>query len=288
MTKCDECGKETSMPYKCKFCGNYYCSEHRLPENHNCSGLDRYQEKRKEEKKEEITYEPFIKGKDVKSSKDLNSSIDQGFKSIGNLLTRNLTYVILGLMLIGFILQNIIGYKTAVEIFGLLPLKTWGQPWRLITSMFLHGSLWHLFGNGMTLYFLGTYLEKIISKKYFLEIFFIGGTVGGIFYSSTALIGIGSAQIAAIGASGAIFAIGAALAILRPKLKVLIFPLFIPVPLYIAVFGVFLALSFLPGVAWQAHIGGMVVGALSGYWIKNEGKVKRTSQEVMRNLTRGL
>lgn len=36
MTECAECGTEVQLPFQCSFCGNYYCMEHRLPENHKC------------------------------------------------------------------------------------------------------------------------------------------------------------------------------------------------------------------------------------------------------------
>ena len=36
MPKCEYCGKEVDLPFECKFCGGYFCVEHRLPENHNC------------------------------------------------------------------------------------------------------------------------------------------------------------------------------------------------------------------------------------------------------------
>ncbi len=39
MVKCEYCGKETSLPYKCKYCGGVFCVEHILPEKHNCPGL---------------------------------------------------------------------------------------------------------------------------------------------------------------------------------------------------------------------------------------------------------
>jgi len=39
MTKCEYCGKEVLYPFKCSFCGFYFCSEHRLPENHDCPNL---------------------------------------------------------------------------------------------------------------------------------------------------------------------------------------------------------------------------------------------------------
>lgn len=36
---CSICFKEVNMPFTCKYCGYHYCSEHRLPEDHNCQGL---------------------------------------------------------------------------------------------------------------------------------------------------------------------------------------------------------------------------------------------------------
>jgi Zn-dependent protease len=42
MVQCDYCGEEEYMPFRCKYCGGYYCSEHRLPEMHNCTGDYQY------------------------------------------------------------------------------------------------------------------------------------------------------------------------------------------------------------------------------------------------------
>ena len=41
MVKCQICGEELVLPYKCKYCGGYFCVKHHLPENHNCPGLIR-------------------------------------------------------------------------------------------------------------------------------------------------------------------------------------------------------------------------------------------------------
>ena len=38
MVKCDKCGVETYMPFRCNYCGGYYCEQHRLPEFHDCKG----------------------------------------------------------------------------------------------------------------------------------------------------------------------------------------------------------------------------------------------------------
>ena len=42
MVKCDVCGKDEYMPFRCKYCGGYFCSEHRLPEMHDCPGTYNY------------------------------------------------------------------------------------------------------------------------------------------------------------------------------------------------------------------------------------------------------
>ncbi|MCK4424491.1 hypothetical protein KAU93_02305 [Candidatus Bathyarchaeota archaeon] len=46
--KCQKCGKEIFLPFRCPYCGGYFCSEHRLPENHNCSGIELARAPRKE------------------------------------------------------------------------------------------------------------------------------------------------------------------------------------------------------------------------------------------------
>jgi Zn-dependent protease len=38
--KCQKCQKEVFLPFKCPYCGNYFCSEHRLPENHQCPQIE--------------------------------------------------------------------------------------------------------------------------------------------------------------------------------------------------------------------------------------------------------
>jgi Zn-dependent protease len=42
MVQCDKCGKDEYMPFRCKYCGGYFCAEHRLPEMHNCTGYYQY------------------------------------------------------------------------------------------------------------------------------------------------------------------------------------------------------------------------------------------------------
>ncbi len=85
---------------------------------------------------------------------------------------------------------------------------------------------------------------------------------------SALFILLASPYSVAIGASGAVFALGGALAVMRPKLRVFVFPIPVPLPLWSAVIGGFLIISLFPRVAWQAHLGGLVFGLIAGYFFR--------------------
>jgi len=102
----------------------------------------------------------------------------------------------------------------------------------------------------------------VIGEKRFLIVYFLGGIIGNIFY-----ILLGPPFISGIGASGGIFALGGALVIMAPRLPVFMFFIPVPVPLWIAIV-VFLLISFMPGIAWQAHLGGLLLGLAAGYYFK--------------------
>jgi len=158
----------------------------------------------------------------------------------------------------------------AITNLALTPSDVFERPWTLITSMFVHSRGYdHIVFNMFSLYFFGIYLLQLVGEKDILKIYFLGGIVGGLFFVATSLLfGEPDPSQSAVGASGAIFALGAALAIMRPKMTVFLFPIPIPMPLYIAVFGVMVIMSFISlsgqAIAWQAHMGGLLVGIIYG------------------------
>jgi membrane associated rhomboid family serine protease len=149
--------------------------------------------------------------------------------------------------------------------FGLVPMYLVVRPWAVFISLFLHASFGHILGNMITLYFFGKNLQLLIGSKGLLIVYFIGGLLGSLIY-----VLLASPLSMAIGASGAVFAVGGTLTVMRPKLRVIIFPVPVPVPLWAAVIGGFVILSFLPNVAWQAHLGGLAFGLAAGYFYKKK------------------
>ena len=119
----------------------------------------------------------------------------------------------------------------------------------------------------ISLYFLGGLFLRAVGERRFLGTFFIGGLAGNALYLLLA-----PSNIIGIGASGAIFAIGGALAVLLPRVPVYIFFIPIAVPLWVAII-IFLVLSFLfAGIAWQAHLGGVLAGVAAGFLFRRRGQ----------------
>ncbi|MEK6914505.1 MAG: rhomboid family intramembrane serine protease [Nanoarchaeota archaeon] len=115
-------------------------------------------------------------------------------------------------------------------IFGLQAQSFFnGAYWTLLTSMFTHIWLPHLFFNMISLFFIGNVSEKIIGRKKILWFYIISGLFAGLFYSILSFY-FGNTELGAklfvnsetysVGASGAIFGIAGLLAILTPKMKV--------------------------------------------------------------------
>jgi len=136
------------------------------------------------------------------------------------------------------------------------------MPWTILTNLFTHISLWHLLANMMTLYFFGSFSTRLIGTRNFLIIYFLGGIMGNIF-----CLLLTSSPV--IGASGAIFALGGTLTVLTPKLRVFMFPIPVPLPLWVAIIGGFIVLTLFPNVAWQGHLGGLILGVIAGFVLRN-------------------
>ncbi len=130
-----------------------------------------------------------------------------------------------------------------------------GQLWRLITPLFLHGSIFHIGANMYSLYILGPILERFYGRRRFLLLYFLAGISGNIasFYftsadsigASTAIFGLAAAQVVFVYRNRAIFG-GQSRSILTN--------LFVVIALN-------LALGFaVPGIDYFGHLGGMVGG----------------------------
>lgn len=127
-----------------------------------------------------------------------------------------------------------------------------GQWYRLVTSMFLHQAVWHIAFNMLGLWWLGGPLEAALGRARYLALYLLSGLAGSALTYWLAAPNQGS-----LGASGAIFGLLGATAVLMRRLNYDMRPV-------IALLVLNLLFTFNPwgGIAWQAHVGGLIAGTL--------------------------
>jgi len=158
-------------------------------------------------------------------------------------------------------LLMLVGYNL-LSPFGLTPtLVKKGYIWQLFTYMFLHGDFFHILFNMFILWMFGRSIEEEWGTKEFVKYYFITGIGAGVF---TFILSINS-SIPTIGASGAIFGILVAYAMLFPDSLIYVWFLFPVKAKYLVMFFAILELiasvRYTPdGIGHFAHLGGMVVG----------------------------
>ncbi len=185
----------------------------------------------------------------------------------------NALWFLIALCVSIFVIELVVGgYPIAVTnpvvlLLGLNTAQLSQQPWTIISSIFVHGGFGHIIFNMISLYFLGSLLLRVASERSFLAVFFLGGLAGNLLFVLLAPFSIG------IGASGAIFAIGGALAVIVPRVPVYIFFIPIATPLWIAIIILFFLSFLFAGIAWQAHLGGLLLGLIAGLILKNRRQV---------------
>jgi rhomboid protease GluP len=137
-----------------------------------------------------------------------------------------------------------------------------GEVWRLLSAMFLHGGFEHLFGNGVGLFILGMAAEHAYGKLEMAGIYMISGLAGSVF---SVVVNPGPA----VGASGAIFGLLGAMIVFFLKYRDwfhLRDKRIGNVLLLWAGYSVVTAF-FIPFVDNAAHVGGLIGGAFTGYWL---------------------
>ena len=208
------------------------------------------------------------------------------------LIASNIIIFFVGLTSPWILVSGARSYNDVILELGMIPgfIIAGERLYTILTAMFLHGSLAHLFGNMLYLYIFGDNIENVMGRAKYLAFYILSGVGAAVFHIASILFMPREAlvnavltsanpwMIPAVGASGAISGVLAAYLILFPvsQLRVITFwgpiPVFLQLPasLYIAFWFIYqlvmgLTVSFTgvnSGVAFWAHIGGFLTGAL--------------------------
>lgn len=148
------------------------------------------------------------------------------------------------------------------------------KPWGLVTSIFSHFEFMHFLFNMMFLFFAGQLFEQLFGGKKLLNIYLLGGLIGGLLeiIAHELFPALSNSQSIIVGASGSIMAIFMAVAMYKPKTKIMLFGILpIPIMLLAGIYFVYdlLSLGMPDGTAHFAHIGGGIIGVITVKSIDN-------------------
>jgi membrane associated rhomboid family serine protease len=171
------------------------------------------------------------------------------------------TYAIIGVTVFVYLLTLIPGVGATIS--EALAFKAWTlypqlfgtfEPWRLLTAALVHSSFMHVGLNMLALWMIGRSLEPLLGRARFITLYLLSALGGSV---AVALL---SFTTPVVGASGAIFGLFGALLVIGRHIGANIGTIAI-------VLGINLVIGFIPGfnVSWQAHVGGLVAGALVAF-----------------------
>jgi len=285
MATCDVCGEYENLPYQCKRCGQTFCAEHRLPENHDCPGIGEWNDPGG------VFDSGFDEGVDGGTGGDRDGGVASRLKrrinretSTGGVVSYvrgNATYAILAAMWITFLAQQValfVGGQALHNTLFVLQSSALGNVWTVVTSVFAHSpfSLFHIIGNSAVILFFGPLVERAVGSRRFVAFFFVSGILAGLGHVLFA-VATGAPPTGVLGASGAGFAILGVLTVWRPNMQVLLF-FVIPMKIKYLTWGVAIVSAFLVvtsgtggvgGIAHLAHLIGFAIGLAFGK--RNEG-----------------
>lgn len=171
-----------------------------------------------------------------------------------------------------FVLQ-LVPALAVTQRLAFAPVLAESQPWRFVTSAFLHqtGFLPHIMFNMFVLFQLGPVLEQQLGRVRFGALYLlsaVGGSVGYLVLADPT--DLQSWQGAVVGASGAVFGLFGALLVVNRRLGLESRGL-------VALIAVNAVIGFIPGlnIAWQAHLGGLLTGALVAVVLVYAPKARR-------------
>lgn len=162
------------------------------------------------------------------------------------------TLTMMAVCVIAYVLDLVIPQGFIFQTFAYAPFLTESEPWRMVTSAFLHSTnITHIAFNMYALWILGHALEPAFGRARFVAVYLVSALAG-----SVGVLLLSPVDTAVVGASGAIFGLFGALFVVQKQrggdLRQIVVLLLINAALGF----------FIPNIAWQAHLGGLIAGVL--------------------------
>ena len=190
------------------------------------------------------------------------------------------TYSLMGITIALYLIQILTDFLVGFDIPAAFGVKAndliiEGQYWRLVTPMFLHGSILHLGFNMYALYILGRRVERFFGSFRFLGLYLIAGIAGNLFsffFTPSPSLGSSTAIFGLLGAEGVF--IYQHRQLFGDQFKVALRQI-----VQVAVVNIIIGLS--PGIDNWGHIGGLIGGAACTWFAGPVLQIKRTPQQLL-------
>jgi len=164
------------------------------------------------------------------------------------------TQAIIAVCVVMFALQYLSHDQVTVDL-SFYPPQAVNQPYRFLTAAFLHSTsfILHIAFNLYALWMVGPYLERLLGRAQYAALYLLAAVGGSVGYFVLVSPTSENWETGALGASGAVFGLFGAWFVVNRRLGR-------DVTGIVALVLINGALGFLPGIAWQAHLGGLVTG----------------------------
>ncbi|MDO5728425.1 MAG: rhomboid family intramembrane serine protease [Actinomycetaceae bacterium] len=182
----------------------------------------------------------------------------------GSTVTQWILYVTVAISLASTVLSWI-GIRPWIYL-AFIPALADIQPWRFLTVVLVHGGFIHLALNMFTLYIVGPTIERALGSWRYLALYLLSAVGGSLAVLAWVLVSPSSIGGASVGASGAIFGLFAAIYVLQRTAGV-------DTRAIVILLAINLGYGFIvSGISWQAHLGGMIAGAIVTWVLVRLGK----------------
>ncbi|MCT9819454.1 rhomboid family intramembrane serine protease [Microbacterium sp. W1N] len=179
-----------------------------------------------------------------------------------------LLYLVTLIPSIGGVVEYFLAFNSALAVV---------QPWRMLTVVFVHASIFHVGLNMLALWAIGRSLEPLLGRSRFLALYALSA-LGG-----SALVALLAPGSWVVGASGAVWGLLGAMLVIGRHIGA-------NVTAIAVLLGLNLVFTFLPGsnISWQAHIGGGLVGALVGLIFARTRKIRQRRTQIWLLIATGV
>lgn len=158
------------------------------------------------------------------------------------------------------------GHDIAVDLGGGDVAGIGFRVWQLVTYGFLHGSIMHIVLNMYALYMFGGLIERVMGARRFTIYYFTCLVAAAVAQLAVIYLFESERMYPTVGASGAVFGLLGAFAMLFPREQLMLIPIPIGIPawLFVILYGaaelIFGVTGTLAGIAHFAHLGGLLAG----------------------------